>query len=123
MEAEAILGLLALCEAGQVDLVSSDTLLFETDRNLHPVRKRYALDVLSKATLFIQTDSLIEEQARTWHDAGIKPVDALHLASAVAGEVDYFCTCDDRFLKRAKAVDTKRTKVVSPLELIAEVTQ
>ena len=123
MEAEAILGLLALCQAGQVDLVSSDTLLFETDRNPHLVRKRYALDVLSKATLFVQTDSWIEEQARTWHDAGIKPVDALHLASAVAGEVDYFCTCDDRFLKRAKAVDTKRTKVVSPLELIAEVTQ
>ena len=123
VEAEAILGLLALCEAGQLDLVSSDTLLFETDRNPHPVRKRYALDVLSMATLFIPTESRIEEQARTWHDAGIKPVDALHLASAVAGEVDYFCTCDDRFLKRAKGVDTKCTKVVSPLELIAEVTQ
>ena len=85
MEAEAILGLLALCEAGQIDLVSSDTLLFETEQNPHPVRKRYALDVLSKATLFVPTDSRIEEQARTWHNAGIKPVDALHLASAVAG--------------------------------------
>lgn len=123
MEAEAILGLLALCEAGQIDLVSSETLLFETEQNPHLVRKRYALDVLSKATLFVSTDSRIEEQARTWHNAGIKPVDALHLASAVAGEVDYFCTCDDRFLKRAKAVDTKRTKVVSPLELITEVAQ
>lgn len=123
MEAEAILGLLALCEAGQIDLVSSETLLFETEQNPHPVRKRYALDVLARATLLVTTDNRIEEQARTWHNAGIKPVDALHLASAVAGEVDYFCTCDDRFLKRAKAVDTKHTKVVSPLELIAEVTQ
>jgi predicted nucleic acid-binding protein len=54
---------------------------------------------------------------------GIKPIDALHLASAVAAKADYFCTCDDRFLKRAKPVDTGQTKVVSPLELIAEVTQ
>ena len=38
-------------------------------------------------------------------------------------KAEYFCTCDDRFLKRAKAVDTDQTKVVSPLELIVEVTQ
>ena len=56
-------------------------------------------------------------------EEGIKPVDALHLASAVEAKADYFCTCDDRFLKRAKAVDTGQTKVVSPLELITEVTQ
>ena len=123
MEAEAILGLLALCEAGQIDLVSSETLLFETEQNPHLVRKRYALDVLSRALLFIPTDSRIEEQARIWHNAGIKPVDALHLASAVAGGVDYFCTCDDRFLRQAKAMDTRRTRVVSPLELIAELRQ
>ena len=123
VEAEAILGLLALCEAGQIDLVSSETLLFETEQNPHLVRKRYALDVLSRAPLFIPTDSRIEEQARIWHNAGIKPVDALHLASAVAGGVDYFCTCDDRFLRQAKAMDTRRTRVVSPLELIAELRQ
>ena len=72
VEAEAILGVLMLCEAGQVELMTSD---------------------------------------------------ALHLASAVQAKADYFCTCDDRFLKRAKAVDTGQTKVVSPLELITVVTQ
>lgn len=36
---------------------------------------------------------------------------------------DYFCTCDDRFLKRAKEADTSQTKVVSPLELITELVQ
>ena len=45
------------------------------------------------------------------------------LASAVIAKADYFCTCDDRFLKRAKAVNTGQTQVVSPLELITEVTQ
>lgn len=123
VEAEAILGVLTLCEAGQVELMTSETLIFELESNPHPVRKTYAFDVLAKATVSIQTDTQIEELARTFQTAGIKPVDALHLASAVAAKADYFCTCDDRFLKRAKAIDTDQTKVVSPLELIAEVTQ
>ena len=123
VEAEAILGVLTLCEAEQVELMSSDTLLFELDRNPHPVRKEYALKVLAKATVFVPTDSDVEKRAQTFQAEGIKPLDALHLASAVIAKADYFCTCDDRFLKRAKAADTDQTKVVSPLELITEVAQ
>jgi len=122
VEAEAILGVLTLCEAGQVELMTSDALVFEVERNPHPVRKEYALKVLAKATMFIPTNSQIEERARALQAEGIKPIDALHLASAVIAKAEYFCTCDDRFLKRAKAVDTGQTKVVSPLELITEVT-
>ncbi len=33
LEAEAILGILALCESGRVELVSSDALVYETERN------------------------------------------------------------------------------------------
>jgi len=123
VEAEAILGVLALCEEEQVVLMSSDTLLFELNRNPHPVRKEYALKVLAKSTSFVPTDGEVEKSARRFQAEGIKPLDALHLASAVVGNADYFCTCDDRFLRRAKAVDTGQTKVVSPLELITEVTQ
>ena len=123
VEAEAILGVLMLCEAGQVELMMSDALGFELERNPHPVRKEYALKVLSNAAVFVHTESQIEERARAFLAEGIKPVDALHLASAVEAKADYFCTCDDRFLKQAKAVDTGQTKVVSPLELITEVTQ
>ena len=122
VEAEAILGVLTLCEAGQVELMTSDTLVFELGRNPHPVRKEYALEVLTKATAFIHTNDQVQERARAFQAEGIKPVDALHLASAVIAKAEYFCTCDDRFLKRAKAADTGQTKVVSPLELITEVT-
>jgi predicted nucleic acid-binding protein len=122
VEAEAIIGIIALCEAGQIDLMASDALVFETERNPHPLRKRHALEVLAKATLFVQTDRQVEERARTYHALGIKPLDALHLASAVEARADYFCTCDDRLLRRAQAADTLQTKVVSPLELIEEVT-
>ncbi len=47
-------------------------------------------------------------------------MDALHLASAIMTEADYFCTCDDRLLRKAKSFDTISTSVVSPTELIME---
>jgi predicted nucleic acid-binding protein len=123
VEAEAILGILALCESEQAELVASEALVFEAGRNPHPVRKRYAAEVLSKAKIFVHTDSRVAERAQAFHEAGIQPLDALHLASAMEAQADYFCTCDDRLLRRAQGVDTSPTKVVSPLELIAEVTR
>jgi hypothetical protein len=106
VEAEAILAVLTLCEAAEADLMSSDTLLFEVARNPHPVRKEYALKVLAKATVFVSTDNEIAEYTRGFEAEGMKPLDALHLASAVIAKADYFCTCDDRFLRRAKETDT-----------------
>jgi predicted nucleic acid-binding protein len=123
VEAEAILGIIALCEAGQADLMASDALMFETTQNPPPVRKRHALEVLAKAALFVPTDRRVEERARAFHALGLKPLDALHLAAAVEAQADHFCICDDRLLRRGKAADTGRTKVVSPLELITEVTR
>jgi len=49
LEADAVLGIIALCDAGQVELVSSDALLYETRRNPNPVRKDHALAILDKA--------------------------------------------------------------------------
>jgi len=121
VEAEAILGLLSLNESGRLDLVSSDALMFEAEQNPQPVRKEYALEVLAEARVFVHTDAQLEERARKLLAGGLKPLDALHLASAEAGQADFLCTCDDRFLKRAKVLAAPPTKAVSPLELIAEV--
>lgn len=120
VEAEAILGLLSLNDSGQLELIASDALTYEAERNPHPVRKKYAFEVMAKAKVFVRTDTKLEARARALVVTGLKPLDALHLASAEAGQADYLCTCDDRFLKRAKAVVALPTKAVSPLELIAE---
>jgi predicted nucleic acid-binding protein len=121
VEAEAVLGILDLIEVGLVQLVASDALFFEAERNPQPVRRRYTLDVLAKAKVFVRTDAAVEKRARSLLAEGIKPLDALHLASAEAAKADFMCTCDDRFLKRAKALRPDVTKAVSPLELIMEI--
>lgn len=52
---------------------------------------------------------------------GLKPLDLLHLACAVEARADHFRTCDDRLLKRTRAVHDGPPKVVSPLDLIQEI--
>jgi len=120
LEAEAILGVIGLCDAGEVELMSSEVLYYEVKRNPKIVRREFGLGVLSKANEFINLSEMIEQRARVFEKAGIKPLDALHLASAEEAGTDYFCTCDDKFLKRAKRISDLKTRAVSPLELIEE---
>jgi predicted nucleic acid-binding protein len=121
LEAEAILGIIGLCETGQLELVSSEALMFEVQRNAHPIRRDFGLEVLSKATSFVALNEQIEKRAKEFGKIGLKALDALHLASAEAAKVDYFCTCDDKFLTKAKTVGDLKTKAVSPVELIEAV--
>ena len=53
LEAEAVLGILMLCEAGSIELVSSEVLLFEIRHTPNPVRREYAIQALatSKTTV------------------------------------------------------------------------
>lgn len=120
LEAEAVLGILALLEVGNLELISSEVLSFEIGRNPNPARQEYALEVLSAATLYVQLTDAVEQRARELQALGFKPLDAAHLASAEAAHADFFCTCDDRLLKRAKALTRLGTRVVSPIELTEE---
>ena len=103
VEAEAILGILSLFESGRIDLVSSEILLFEIGQNPNPMRQEYALNVIAKAKTFVMLDERVEKRAREFDALGIKPLDALHLASAEEACADYFCTCDVNFFRKAKS--------------------
>lgn len=120
IEAEAILGILSLVEANRVNLVSSEILLLEINRNSNQIRKEYALEVISKAKDFIKMSPAIENRSREFVGLGLHILDAVHLASAEEAHVDYFCTCDDDVLKRTKKIPSLKIKVVSPLELAKE---
>jgi predicted nucleic acid-binding protein len=70
---------------------------------------------------FVELSPDVEERAHAYNEAGLKPLDALHLSCAVEAGADYFCTCDDRLLKRARVIHSGPPKVVNPLELIREI--
>lgn len=120
VEAEAVLVILALCESDRLKLISSDALLFEIDLIPDQDRKDEALAVLKIAKEVVGLTTKIESLARRFGALGLKPLDALHLAFASASKVDYFCTSDDKFFKKAKSFEGINTKVVSPTELVME---
>jgi predicted nucleic acid-binding protein len=96
-------------------------LLFEIEHNPNLARQQFALEVLSKATIWVALDASLEKRAEELNTLGFKPLDALHLASAEAAQADYFCTCDDRLIKKIKTTQGLTIKAVSPIEAISEV--
>ena len=117
LEAEAILLLLSLCESDEFEFLASEPLIYEASQNPNIMRKEYALGILNQAKEIIQINNEIVSRAREFREAGIKPLDALHLASAEYGKADYFCTCDDLLLTKGKSIKNLKTYIVSPIEL------
>ena len=110
--------LLWVCESGTIELVASDALLFETERNPNLDRREYALAALSRAKTFVALDEQVENRAKELSRVGLRPLDALHLASAEVAQADYFCTCDDKLLRQARGMAGLDVQVVSPIELV-----
>jgi hypothetical protein len=121
LETRAILSLLSVCRTGRHEFVNTGALEYEAGRNPDPVRRAHAQGILQEARMRIYLTDVIEMTAKVNESNGFKPLDALHLAFAVEGHVDYFCTCDDRFLRKVKGLNLTRPKVVTPVDLLAEV--
>jgi predicted nucleic acid-binding protein len=121
LESEAILALLEFCEQGQADLIVSDVVVFESSNNPHPQKRQFVTELINQAKERLSLTEAIEKRATEFEQNGIKAVDALHLAVAEVGQVDYFCTCDDRFYRRALTLPDLAMKVRLPLELAQEI--
>src|SRR6056297_3495387 len=105
-EAEAVLSVLALCEAEALALITSGAHVVENARCPHPDRRIHVDDVLTLSSHYVQGDANVLRRAERYGASGVKRLDALHLASAVEAEADYFCTTDDQLLRRGRAVNT-----------------
>jgi len=121
LEAEAVLGILSLCDAGLIELVSSEALVYEIEQNPLPIRREHGYAVLAKAKTIINMTTSVKERAAQFLQYGIQPLDAVHLALAEASKVDYFCTCDDQLARKARRIGDLQVKVISPLDLIQEI--
>ena len=121
LESEAVLGIIALCDIRQVELLSSEALLYEGEQGSLPIRKEHTLAVLAKAKEVIIVTEKERLRAANLMTSGIKPLDALHLALAETGNADYFCTCDDKLLQNSKQIKDLTMKVINPVDLVQEI--
>ena len=103
VETNAFERILEKLEQNEVSLVSSEILLFEIQRIIQPAKRAKASGYLRLANVYHAmtegTLSLAREVAERFK---IDPRDALHTASAILEESEYFLTCDDGITKRFK---------------------
>jgi len=86
-------------------------------------RRSEVLAVLALATERLEISDEAEGIAIWLEREGIGPIDAIHLALASVAKVDFFATCDDRFIRKAQDTSGLSCKVLSALNLVQEVTK
>ena len=123
VESEAILAILAIVEAQEIILLSSDALEYEISRIPNTTRRIESQALLKLSNEFVALSSIISVQANSFQARGIRPMDAIHLASADVAKADFFCTTDDKFLKVAQAIPQLSCTVISVLDLLLEVSK
>ena len=121
LESEAVLGIITFCDSGQAELLSSEALLYEGEQSALAIRQEHTRSVLAKAKASLNISDKEKTRAANLVTFGIRPLDALHIALAEAGNADYFCTCDDKLLRSAKRVKDLTVKVISPVDLVQEI--
>lgn len=120
MEGDAILAILEFCDKGGAEWMLSEALEDEASQIKNAFRKDYVRAIFLMASGLQRVEPGVRLLADDFTARGLKELDALHLACAVTAKADYFCTCDDRLLKKARLLVVPPMKAVSPLELLTE---
>jgi predicted nucleic acid-binding protein len=119
LETEAKLYIQAKIKQGDLQLVWSYILEFENAQNPFHARKQTIAQWKNLASVLIPESSGLLAIARELLAKGIKPKDALHIASAIKGEADCFLSTDDKLLK--KLVNISKIRAMNPVNFIGAV--
>ena len=116
LETLAKLQVQAKMRLGLLEYVWSDTLCLEVSRNPFRNRRDAISAWLADATIFIESSDDVVERGREIEQLGIKPKDALHLASAEKAGCDWFLTTDKGILKKVRQLGDLR--IANPVEFM-----
>ena len=116
LEAEAKLYIQSNIKAGNFELIWSYILDYENEQNPFQERQVSIEKWRQLAVIDIDESKTVLDNAAKLTKLGLKAKDALHVASAIVGQADYFLTTDDKILK--KLVIFNKLKVVDPVEFI-----
>ena len=118
IETEAKLDIQEKIREGRLSLGWSYILDFENNVNPFLERKLEIQKWKKIADSFVEETPGILSELDTLISAGLKPVDALHAACAMALNCDFFLTVDKGILK--KATDIPGIKIINPIDFIIE---
>lgn len=101
---------------GELEYVWSTVLDYEIGRSKFFDRTRQILPWADGAAEKVYVNADIRRRAREFEAAGVKPIDALHVACAEAAGCDWFFSTDNGLVKKARAHTAMR--VANPVEFI-----
>jgi len=102
--------------------LSSDILDYEISQTPDAKRRARVNQLARYAQRYVAVDDNITERAMKLETLGLDAYDALHIASAEAGQADVFLTTDRALLRRtARMADALHIRVVNPLTWLREV--
>ena len=114
LETQAKLYVQLLISNEKIDLVWSYISEYENANNPFETRK-FSISKFSRKAKYYPIESReIISKSNEIIKAGIKPADALHLASAIIGNADFFLTVDDHILK----YQTNEISIMDPIMFI-----
>lgn len=119
LETEAKLYIQARIRQGDLQLVWSYILEFENAQNPFPARKQTIAQWKGLASVLVPEPEALLAIARELPATGVKPKDALHVASAIVAEADCFLSTDDKLLK--KLVGISNMGAMNPINFIGAV--
>jgi len=116
LEAEAKLYVQDKIKNKDIELIWSYILEIENSQNPHDERRIAIQKWKNLSTIKIVENSKVLVNANNLLKFGIKPKDALHVASAVEGKADYFLTTDDKLLSGVNRSNI--IEVLNPVDYI-----
>ena len=117
LEAQAKMYIQNLIVDKKIELVYSYMSVFENNDNPNKKYLRIISDFFQNASQFIGYAEMqqVEKIAESIVKQNIKNKDALHIASAILSDCEYFITTDDIILKRCKS---DKITICSPIEFL-----
>ncbi|MBR3087010.1 MAG: PIN domain protein [Kiritimatiellae bacterium] len=116
LETEAKLRIQHLMRIGVVEYAWSDILTHEVSFNPIKRRRQLIFDWRMNAIVDIAAEWDVVLRGKEFQSLGLKPKDALHLASALKAECDWFITTDTGILKKVGNIE--RMRVGNPIDFV-----
>jgi len=120
LETNAFIYILEKIEKGEYELVCSEILLYENNKNPDLQRKVRITSYFSLAKEFVKIEKKDIERVKVLKKFGFCDIDAFHIAMAEKSKVNYFITCDKEIINIYR--NNKRlikTIIVGILEFIS----
>ena len=121
VETMEVLLLLEKAIVKEITLINSFALEYENKKSPLIDRRSKIGDVLKIASEYVRSSERLGNRAEEIERMGFMAMDALHIACAEAAKSDFFITCDDLLLRRAKSNKEKvKVDIMSLMEFVSK---